>query len=70
LPIGSWGKISTSVVDTDQNGKPVNVRAKARFRDHDGQVRPVTAYAMTATAAERALLKKLQDRARTGHGAD
>jgi hypothetical protein len=39
LRIGSWRKISSSVVETDKNGKPVRVRAKANFRDHDGQVR-------------------------------
>ncbi|NEA37415.1 tyrosine-type recombinase/integrase [Streptomyces sp. SID13031] len=70
LPIGSWGRISTKVMKTDDKGKAVSVRAKANFRDHDGQVRDVTAYATTATAAERAVLKKLQDRAKTGHSSD
>jgi hypothetical protein len=74
LPIGSWGRISTSIRQTDKNGKPVSHRSSARFRDHDGQVRPVTAYGKTPTAAERALLKKLQDgppvpaRPGMGHG--
>jgi hypothetical protein len=31
LPIGSWGKISSSVVETDENGKPVRVRAKSKL---------------------------------------
>ncbi|GAA0943424.1 hypothetical protein GCM10009554_36640 [Kribbella koreensis] len=70
LPIGTWGRISTKVMKTDTKGKPVSVRAKTNFRDHDGQVRDVTAYAKTATAAERALLKKLQDRAKTGQGGE
>ena len=70
LPIGSWGRISTSIRQTDENGKPVSVRAKANFRDHDGQVRDVTAYGKTATAAERALLKRLQDRAKTGQSGE
>lgn len=70
LPIGSWGRISTSIRQTDKNGKPVSHRSSARFRDHDGQVRPVTAYGRTATAAERALLKKLQDRAKTGQSGE
>jgi integrase len=70
LPIGSWGRISTSVRQTDKNGKPVSRRSSARFRDHDGQVRPLTAYGKTATAAERALLKKLQDRAKTGQSGE
>src|SRR4051794_13991616 len=65
LPLGSWGSISTSVERTDDKGRPVAYRAKAKFRDHDGHVRPVSAFGKTKTAAERALLKKLQDRART-----
>jgi hypothetical protein len=70
FPIGSWGRISTSIRQTDENGKPVSVRAKANFRDHDGQLRDVTAYGKTATAAERALLKRLQDRAKTGQSGE
>ncbi|WP_432947830.1 helix-turn-helix domain-containing protein [Kribbella sp. CA-253562] len=57
------GRISTSVDKTDDKGKPLNFRAKAGFRDHDGQLRPVAAYGRTSSAAERALLK-LQDRSR------
>jgi hypothetical protein len=70
LPIGSWGRISSRVLEIDENGKPVKVRAKANFRDHDGHVRDVTAYGKTATAAESALLKKLQDRAKTGQSGE
>jgi hypothetical protein len=36
LPIESWGRISTSIDTTDDKGKPLGFRAKARFRDHDG----------------------------------
>ncbi|TCC55369.1 site-specific integrase [Kribbella pittospori] len=70
LPIGTWGSISTSVERTDGKGKPAAYRAKAKFRDHDGYVRPVSAFGKTRTAAERALLKKLQDRARTNQSGD
>ena len=65
LPIGTWGSISTRVEKADAKGKPVRYLSKANFRDHDGHVRDVTAFGKTKTAAERALLKKLQDRART-----
>ncbi|WP_405072003.1 hypothetical protein OG558_22175 [Kribbella sp. NBC_01510] len=65
LPIGTWGSISTRVEKTDAKGKPVTCLSKARIRDHDGHVRPVTAVGKTKTAAERNLLKKLQDRAKT-----
>ena len=40
LPIGTWGSISTSVERTDDKGKPAAYRAKAKFRDRDGYVRP------------------------------
>jgi integrase len=65
LPIGTWGNISTRIEKTDAKGKPVTYLSKARIRDHDGHVRPVTAVGSTKTAAERNLLKKLQDRAKT-----
>ena len=67
LPIGSWGSISTKVIETDKNGKPSKHRSQAKFRDHDGHVRNVTATGRSKMAAEHALLKKLQDRARTSH---
>ncbi|GAA3112996.1 integrase [Kribbella aluminosa] len=66
LPLGTWGEIATWAVQTDDNGKVVKHKSQARFRDHDGRVRPVSAFGKTKTASERALLKKLQDRARTG----
>jgi len=70
LPIGTWGRISTSIERTDENGKPVSYRSKARFRDHDGHVRPVTAFGKNKTTAERALLQKLQDRAKTNQSGE
>lgn len=66
LPIGTWGEIATWAVQTDDKGKAVKHKSQARFRDHDGHVRPVSAYGKTKTAVERARLKKLQDRAKTG----
>ncbi|WP_405056867.1 tyrosine-type recombinase/integrase [Kribbella sp. NBC_01505] len=65
LPIGSWGKISTSITKIDAKGKPRSHTARANFRDHDGHVRDVTATGHSKTAAEQALLTKLKDRART-----
>ncbi|MDX2973530.1 hypothetical protein [Kribbella solani] len=65
LPIGTWGSISTRVEKTDAKGKPITYLAKARIRDHDGHVRPVTAVGRSKTGAETNLKKKLQDRART-----
>jgi len=70
LPLGSWGSISTSVERTDGKGKPVAFRAKAKFRDHDGHVRPESAFGKTKTAAERTLLKKLQARANTSQAGE
>ena len=60
------GRIHTWVERTDQKGKPVSYRAKAKYRDHDGHVRPVTACGKTKTAAENNLLNKLKDRAKIG----
>ncbi|GAA3128945.1 integrase [Kribbella aluminosa] len=70
LPIGGWGSISASVERTDDKGKPVAYRAKTKFRDHDGRVRVVSAFGKTKTAAERALLKKVQDRAKTSQSGE
>jgi len=56
LPIGTWGDISTWVVQVDEKGKAVKHKSQARFRDHDGRVRPVSAFGKTKSAAERALL--------------
>jgi integrase len=70
LPIGTWGRIHARAEKRDDKGEPVSYRAQAKFRDHDGVTRPVSAFGKTKTAAERAVLKKLQDRAKTGHGGD
>ena len=70
LPIGTWGSISTRVERTDDKGKPVAYRSKAKFRDHDGHVRVVSAFGKTKTAAERALQTRLQDRAKTSQSGD
>lgn len=70
LPIGTWGSISTRVAKTDAKGKPVSYLSKANFRDHDGHVRDVTAFGRTKTAAERRLLQKLQDRAKTNQSGE
>jgi integrase len=70
LPIGSWGEISTWVAQTDDKDKPVKYKSQAKFRDHDGHVRAVSAYGKTKTAAERAVLKKLQDRAKTNRSGE
>ncbi|MFD7159028.1 helix-turn-helix domain-containing protein [Kribbella sp. NPDC059898] len=70
LPIGTWGEISTRTLKTTKNHKPLKHLAHARFRDHDGKVRAVTATGTTKTAARTALLLKLQNRARTNHSGD
>jgi integrase len=70
LPIGTWGEISTRALKTTKNRKPVKHLAHARFRDHDGKVRAVTATGNTKTAARTALLTKLQNRAKTNHSGD
>jgi integrase len=70
LPIRTWGAISTWVVQTDDKGKAVKHKSQSRFRDHDGRLRPVSAYGKTKTTAERALLKKLQDRAKTNQSGE
>ncbi|MFI5693698.1 hypothetical protein ACIA58_17780 [Kribbella sp. NPDC051586] len=70
LSIGTWGNSSTWVAQTDDKGKPAKHKSQARFRDHDGHVRPVSAFGTTKTAAERALMKKLQDRARTNQSGE
>ncbi len=70
LPIGSWGSISTSVEKTDDKASLSPTAPKTKFRDHDGHVRVVSAFGKTKTAAERALLTKLQDRAKTSQSGE
>ncbi|MEU4287610.1 helix-turn-helix domain-containing protein [Kribbella sp. NPDC026596] len=54
----------------NKNGKRVKHLTHAKFRDHDGKVRPVTATGTTKTAARTALLTKLQNRAKTNYSGD
>lgn len=63
LPIGTWGAISTWVVQTDGKGKAVKHKSQARFRDHDGRLRPVSAYGKTKTEAERSSSRTAPGRA-------
>jgi hypothetical protein len=66
IPLGSWGKISTWVTETNAKGKAT----QAKFRDMDGHIRAVSAYGPNKTSDERALLKKLRNRTRTGHSTE
>jgi hypothetical protein len=68
LPIGSWGEFSTWVTQTEDEGNPTRYKSQARYRDHDGHVRPVSAYGKNKTASRQTVLEKLQHRAKTGHG--
>ncbi|WP_051084963.1 tyrosine-type recombinase/integrase [Kribbella catacumbae] len=70
LPIGTWGDVRTQVIKTADDGNATSHRAQAKFRDHDGQVRLVSAFGKTPTAAKNKLLIKLKDRARTGQSGD
>lgn len=56
MPVGTFGRIAYLPVGSGQ------VRARARFRDYDGRVRPVSRYGPTNAAAERALREALRDR--------
>jgi integrase len=63
LEIGTYGDISTTRTAAG------SVRAEARYRDWDGEVRKVTATDTTARAAKQALRKKLAERSTmTGFG--
>lgn len=63
LEIGTYGDIGTTRTPAG------TVRAEARFRDWDGEVRKVTATAPTAKAAKKALRDKLRRRSTaTGFG--
>ncbi|WP_020391490.1 helix-turn-helix domain-containing protein [Kribbella catacumbae] len=70
LPIGTWGDVRTQVIKTDDDGNAISHRAQAKFRDHDGQVRLVSAFGKTPTAAKNKLLIKLKDRAKTGQSGE
>ncbi len=56
LTVGTYGDITTRPTASGQH------RARARYRDWDGLVRPVQATGATARAAERALKAKLAER--------
>lgn len=62
-PIGTFGEIR---FEPQANGR---VRALARFRDHDGRLRRVTAVGDTRKAAERNLKAVLSDRIEQNTGA-
>lgn len=65
LEIGTYGDINTTRMTSGA------VRAEARYRDWDGEVRKVTATADTVKAAKQALRAKLARRSTaTGFGAD
>lgn len=59
MPVGTYGKINIS-------GDAQPYKARARFRDWDGIVRPVVRFGQTKKAAEHALLEALRDRKRAG----
>jgi integrase len=56
-PVGAWGAIGSRQV------RPGVHRARTQIRDKDGVTREVTATGTTKSAAERALLEKLVNRA-------
>jgi integrase len=56
LPVGTYGKVDFLTLDNGQ------IRARARYRDHDGTTRPVTRFASTKAGAERALKLAIRDR--------
>jgi integrase len=56
LPIGTWGTIRTEKLGSNR------FRARARFRDYDGNTRDIEATDTTRPAAVRALKVKLRDR--------
>jgi hypothetical protein len=61
-PIGTFGEIEFTNLP---NG---NVRARVRFRDHDGQVRRVEASDATRKMAEHRLKEKLAQRSGSSRG--
>lgn len=56
LPVGTAGKIRF------QKLAPRRVRARANYRDHDGEVREITRYGETQAGAERRLKEAIRDR--------
>src|SRR5688572_8502850 len=66
MPIGTWGLIRTYPVGQGLKGKPLRVRAMAKYRDYDGVVRLVEASGKSETQATQNLRQKLQTRAGAG----
>lgn len=60
LAVGTYGTITTTWAEREGAYK-----ARARYRDADGQVRPVARFGKTKSAAERALKAALKDRQRS-----
>lgn len=60
LPIGTWGKIRVREI------KKGTFRATAKYRDYDGETRPVERVGESSKKAENNLLEALRDRARRG----
>lgn len=60
LPLGTWGTITTAKV------RDGTYRSLARFRDHDGRTRRVTATGPSKAAAERGLREVLAQRTPPG----
>ena len=56
LAVGTYGKVDFL---TASNGR---IRARVRFRDHDGTTRPVTRFGATKAGAERTLKQAIRDR--------
>ncbi|WP_141581259.1 tyrosine recombinase XerC [Actinomadura sp. WMMA1423] len=56
LPVGTAGKVRF------QKLGPRRIRARASYRDHDGEVREITRYGTTQAAAERRLKEAIRDR--------
>ncbi|MFW6077942.1 MAG: tyrosine-type recombinase/integrase [Hyphomicrobiales bacterium] len=56
LPVGTYGKVHLLQMPNGQ------YRARAAFRDHDGQTRKVSRFGPTKAAAERRLKEALRDR--------
>ena len=56
LPVGTFGKIDFLTITRG------HVRARARYRDYDGIVRPITRYGASQPRAEAVLKEALRDR--------
>jgi len=70
LPLGTWGKIKSEVIRTDDKGRPLRSSAITRYRDFDGVTRRVRAQAKTPAQAEHRLRAKLKERSATSRKGD